>query len=194
MFSFNNPYGACPECGGLGTREEVDPERLVPNPARSLKQGAVAAWAGRENPYVRQTFEALAKRYKFSLDTAWSALKKPVRDVILYGDEDGGFEGVVRILERRYKETTSEETRQQIEVFMAERPCPVCKGARLRRESLAIRLTDRSIGPRVRCPAARASGSASRPRSAPASSASCTSSTSRRSACTSETTAGCSRR
>jgi excinuclease ABC subunit A len=156
MFSFNNPYGACPDCGGLGTREEVDPDRLVPNPARSIKQGAIAAWAGRENPYVRQTFEALARRYKFSLDTPWSGLKKSVRDVILNGDEDGGFEGVVKILERRYKETTSEEARQQIEVFMAERPCPACAGARLRRESLAIRLGDRSIGDVVRLTVAAA--------------------------------------
>ncbi|MBI2206055.1 MAG: excinuclease ABC subunit UvrA [Candidatus Rokubacteria bacterium] len=164
MFSFNSPYGACPECGGIGTREEIDPGRLVPNPARSLKQGAIAAWAGRENPYVKQTFDALARRYKFSVDTPWSQLKKNVRDVILNGDDDAGgarggrsplrhdtgFEGVVKILERRYRETTSEETRQQIEVFMAERPCPVCGGARLRRESLAIKVGGRSIGDVVR--------------------------------------------
>ena len=150
MFSFNNPYGACPECGGLGSRDEVDPERLVPNPSRSIRQGALAAWAGRENPYVKQTFDVLAKRYKFSLDTPWSGLKKSVRDLILYGDEDGGFEGVVKILERRYKETLSEDTRQQIEFFMAERPCPACKGARLRRESLAIQIGKRSIGDVVR--------------------------------------------
>jgi len=150
MFSFNSPYGACPECGGIGTREEIDPERLVPNPARSLKQGAIAAWAGRENPYVKQTFDALARRYKFSVETPWSQLKKTVRDVILNGDDDGGFEGVLKILERRYRETTSEETRRQIEVFMAERPCPVCAGARLRRESLAIEVGGRSIGDVVR--------------------------------------------
>ena len=86
MFSFNNPYGACPECGGIGTRWEIDPERLVPNPARSLKAGALAPWAGRESTYFRQTLAALAKRHKFSLDEPWSKLRKSVRDVILFGD------------------------------------------------------------------------------------------------------------
>ena len=156
MFSFNNPYGACPDCGGLGTRDEVDPELLVPNGARSLRQGAIAAWAGRENPYFRQTLEALAKRYRFSLDEPWSKLKKSVRDVILYGDEDGAFEGVIRVLERRYKETLSDDTRAEVEHFMTERPCPTCGGARLRRESLAIRLGGRSIGDVVRLTVAEA--------------------------------------
>jgi excinuclease ABC subunit A len=150
MFSFNNPYGACPECGGIGSRDEIDPERLIPNPARSLRQGAIAMWAGRESPYMRQTLEALARRYRFSLDTPWQDLKKSVRDVVLHGDGDAGFEGVVRILERRYQETTAEETRAQIEHFMTERPCPACGGARLRRESLAIRVGGRSIGDVVR--------------------------------------------
>ncbi|MBI2217852.1 MAG: excinuclease ABC subunit UvrA [Candidatus Rokubacteria bacterium] len=158
MFSFNNPYGACPGCGGLGTRDEVDPERLVPNPERSLKAGAIAAWAGRENPYWKQTLDVLAKRYRFALTDPWSKLKKNVRDVILHGEKDGGFEGVVRILERRYKETTSEDTRQEIEHFMAERPCPGCGGARLRRESLAIRIADRSIGQVVALSVQQAAG------------------------------------
>src|SRR5262249_13410834 len=95
MFSFNNPYGACPDCGGIGTRGEIDPDRLIPNPERSLRGGALAAWAGRENPYFRQTLDALAKRYKLSLDQPWSKLKKSVRDVILYGEGDRGFEGVI---------------------------------------------------------------------------------------------------
>jgi excinuclease ABC subunit A len=150
MFSFNNPYGACPECGGIGTRDEIDPDRLVPNPERSLRGGALAAWAGRENPYFRQTLDALAKRHKFSLDTPWAKLKKSVRDVILRGEKDGGFEGVVRVLERRYRETLSEDTRRDIEHFMAERPCPACGGARLRRESLAIKVAGRSIAEVVR--------------------------------------------
>ena len=111
MFSFNNPYGACPECGGIGTRWEIDPERLVPNPARSLQAGALAPWAGRESTYFRQTLAALAKRYKFSLDEPWSKLRKSVRDVILFGDKDGGFEGVVKVLDRRYRETQSEDAR-----------------------------------------------------------------------------------
>jgi excinuclease ABC subunit A len=144
MFSFNNPYGACPECGGIGTRYEIDPERLVPNPARSLKAGALAAWAGRESPYFKQTLAVLAKRYGFSLDTAWGKLKKAVRDVILHGNRDG-FEGVVAVLERKYRETASEDTRREIEAFMAERPCPACRGARLRKESLALKIGGRSI-------------------------------------------------
>src|SRR5437867_5911141 len=150
MFSFNNPYGACPECGGIGTRFEIDPERVVPNPNRSLKAGALAPWAGRENAYFKQTLAALAKRYKFSLDEPWAKLKKPVRDVILHGDRDDGFEGVIRLLERRYRETESEEARRDIEFFMAERPCPVCQGARLRRESLGLKIGGKSIADVVR--------------------------------------------
>jgi excinuclease ABC subunit A len=145
MFSFNNPYGACPECGGIGTRFEIDPERVVPNTSRSLKAGALAPWAGRDSAYFRQTLAALAKRYKISLDEPWSKLKKNVRDVILHGDRDGGFEGVIKMLERRYRETQSEETRREIEQFMAERPCPACKGARLRPESLGLRIAGKSI-------------------------------------------------
>jgi excinuclease ABC subunit A len=150
MFSFNNPYGACPECGGIGTRFEIDPERLVPNANRSLKAGALAPWAGRENAYFKQTLAALAKRYKFSLDEPWAKLKKPVRDVVLHGDRDGGFEGVVKILERRYRETESEEARREVEAFMAERPCPVCQGSRLRRESLGLKVGGKSIADVVR--------------------------------------------
>src|SRR5438132_4512590 len=145
MFSFNNPYGACPECGGIGTRFEIDPERLVPNANRSLKAGALAPWAGRENAYFKQTLAALAKTYRFSLDEPWAKLKKPVRDVILGGDRDGGFEGVVKLLERRYRETQSEDARREIETFMAERPCPVCKGSRLRPESLGLKIAGKSI-------------------------------------------------
>src|SRR6266850_2557387 len=145
MFSFNNPYGACPECGGIGTRFEIDPDRLVPNANRSLAAGALAPWAGRENVYFKQTLGALAKRYKFSLDEPWAKLRKPVRDVVLHGDRDGGFEGVVKILERRYRETQSEDARREIETFMAERPCPVCKGSRLRPESLGIKIAGKSI-------------------------------------------------
>jgi excinuclease ABC subunit A len=150
MFSFNSPYGACPECGGIGTRFEIDPARLVPNTSRSLKAGALAPWAGRENAYFKQTLAALAKRYKFSLEEPWAKLKKPVRDVILHGDKDGGFEGVVKVLERRYRETTSEDARREIETFMAERPCPACEGSRLRPESLGMRVGGKSIAEVVR--------------------------------------------
>jgi excinuclease ABC subunit A len=150
MFSFNNPYGACPECGGIGTRFEIDPERLVPNPARSLKAGALAPWAGRESAYFKQTLAVLAKRHKFSLDEPWSKLKKAVRDVVLFGEKDGGFEGVVKTLDRRYRETQSEDARVEIEAFMAERPCPACGGSRLRPESLGLKVGGRSIADVVR--------------------------------------------
>jgi excinuclease ABC subunit A len=151
MFSFNSPYGACADCGGIGTRFEIDPERLVPNPARSLKTGALAPWAGREPTYFRQTLQVLGKRYKFSLEEPWSKLKKNVRDVILHGEKDGdGFEGVVKLLERRYRETDSEDTRGEIETFMAERPCPACGGSRLRPESLGMKIASKSIADVVR--------------------------------------------
>jgi len=150
MFSFNSPYGACETCSGIGTRWEIDPERLVPNPRRSLKDGAVAAWAGRETVYFRQTLAILAKRHKFALDTPWEKLKKSVRDVVLFGEKDGGFEGVVAVLERRYRDTESEDARREIEHFMAERPCPACGGSRLRRESLGMRIAGRSIAEVVR--------------------------------------------
>ncbi|MEX2147019.1 MAG: excinuclease ABC subunit UvrA [Candidatus Rokuibacteriota bacterium] len=151
MFSFNSPYGACAECGGIGTRFEIDPERLVPNPARSLKTGALAPWAGREPVYFRQTLQVLARRYKFSLDDPWGTLKKSVRDVVLHGEKDGdGFEGVVKLLERRYRETDSEDTRREIETFMAERPCPACGGSRLRPESLGMKIAGKSIADVVR--------------------------------------------
>jgi excinuclease ABC subunit A len=150
MFSFNSPYGACEACAGLGTRWEIDPERLVPDPGRSLGAGALAPWANREAVYFKQTLQALAKRYRFSLDTPWRSLRKPIRDVILHGDREGGFEGVVGMLERRYRETESEEARQDIAVFMAERSCPGCGGSRLRRESLGIKIAGRSIADVVR--------------------------------------------
>jgi excinuclease ABC subunit A len=159
MFSFNNPYGACPGCGGIGTRWEIDSERLVPNPARSLKAGALAPWAGaRETTYFRQTLQALARRHKFSLEEPWSKLRKSVRDVILFGDRDGGFEGVVKVLERRYRETQAEETRTEIEAFMAERPCPACGGSRLRPESLGLKIAGRSIADVVRLTIKEAGG------------------------------------
>jgi excinuclease ABC subunit A len=158
MFSFNNPYGACPECGGIGTRFEIDPERVVPNPSRSLKAGALAPWAGRDSAYFRQTLAALARRYRISLDEPWSRLKKSARDVVLHGDREGGFEGVVKILERRYRETQSEEARREIEHFMAERPCPACRGSRLRPESLGLRIAGKSIADVVRFTIKEAAG------------------------------------
>ena len=146
MFSFNNPYGACASCGGIGTRYEIDPERVVPDPAKSLATGALAPWAGQPGSLFKQTLRVLAKRHRFSLDTAWARLPKKIRDVILHGEANGGgFEGVVKLLDRRYKETLSEDTRLEVERFMTERDCPACKGCRLRPETLSVKIAGRSI-------------------------------------------------
>jgi excinuclease ABC subunit A len=149
MFSFNNPYGACPECGGIGSRYELDPELIVPDPRKSLTRGALAPWAGRESVYFKQTLQVLSKRHRFSLDTPWKEIRRATREVILSGEE-GGFEGVLKVLERRYKETLSDETRQEIERFMSLRDCPVCKGSRLRAETLGVKIAGLSIADVVR--------------------------------------------
>jgi excinuclease ABC subunit A len=150
MFSFNNPYGACPECGGIGTRSEIDPALLVPDGARSLKQGALVPWAPAPTGFFRQTLEVLARRHRFGLDTPWARLPRRTRELVLHGEGDEGFEGVVALLERRYKETVSEEARQAIERFMSLRDCPACGGARLRPEALAVKIAGRSLGDVVR--------------------------------------------
>jgi excinuclease ABC subunit A len=163
MFSFNNPYGACVECGGLGTKSFLDPGRVVPNPHLSLREGAIAPWQSRWSFFHFQTLEALAKHYKFSLTTPWKDLSKAVREKILNGSEeqkirfhydmenssysiDKAFEGVIPSLMRRYQESDSEEFREEIELkYMGVVPCPKCKGARLRKESLFIKIAERSI-------------------------------------------------
>ncbi len=151
MFSFNNPYGACASCGGIGTRYEIDPERVVPDPAKSLATGALAPWAGQPGALFKQTLRVLAKRHRFSLDTAWARLPKKIRDLVLHGEANGGgFEGVVKLLARRYKETLSEDTRLEVERFMTERDCPDCKGSRLRPETLSVKIAGRSIADVVR--------------------------------------------
>ncbi len=262
-FSFNSPYGACPECTGIGTRMEVDPELVVPDPTRSLAEGAVAPWSGgHASEYFGRLLEALADDLGFAMDTPWEALPERgaarrsctgttaqvhVRYRNRYGRERAywtTFEGAVPYVARRHAEAESDTSRERFEGFMREVPCPVCHGARLKPESLAVTLGGRSIAEispaadrgvrgvparpaadrarephrrpgaqggqraaavparrraglpvprpclRGRWPAARRSGSGSRPRSAPGSSGCCTSSTSRRSACTSGTTTG----
>src|SRR5262249_10718499 len=131
MFSFNNPYGACPECGGIGTRQEVDPALIVPDGRRSLKEGALAPWAHQPSTPFPQTLAVLSRRHRFSLETPWEKLPRKTRELILHGEPEGGYEGVVRILERRYRETSSEEMRQEVEHFMSLRPCPACPASRL---------------------------------------------------------------
>ena len=163
LFSFNNPYGACPVCGGLGSELTVDASLVVPDPRLSLRKGAVAPWAKSSSPYYLQTLEALGRHYKFRLDVAWASLPEKARDVILNGSgdeevrfayDDGlrsyevrkPFEGVVKNLERRYRETESEWSREEIERFMTATPCVACQGFRLKPEALAVKIDGQHIG------------------------------------------------
>ncbi len=162
LFSFNNPFGACPVCSGLGSQMTVDPERVVPDPKLTLKRGAIAPWAKSSSPYYAQTLESLARHYKFKLDLRWEALPERIRDIVLFGSgtedvrfnyDDGAraygvtkpFEGVVKSLDRRFKETESEFAREEISRYMGAVPCAACEGARLKPEALAVRVADRTI-------------------------------------------------
>jgi excinuclease ABC subunit A len=163
LFSFNNPFGACPVCGGLGSEQKVDSDLVVPNTKLTLRKGAVAPWARSTSPYYQQTLEALGKHYKFRMDTPFENLPKKAQEVILYGSDeepirfsyDDGlraydvkkpFEGVVRNLERRYLETESEWAREEIGRYMAATPCTACKGYRLKPEALAVKVGGCHIG------------------------------------------------
>ena len=163
LFSFNNPFGACPVCGGLGSELRVDPTLVVPDAKATLKRGAIAPWAKTSSPYYLQTLEALGRRYKFRLDKPWSELPEEARRVILHGSgadeirfayDDGlrayevnkPFEGVVANLERRYKETESEWSREEIQRYMTATPCEACHGFRLKPEALAVKIDGQHIG------------------------------------------------
>ncbi len=163
LFSFNNPFGACPVCSGLGAEQTVDAELVVPDPAITLRKGAIAPWAKSTSPYYAQTLESLGRHYKFRLDTAFEKLPQKAQDAILFGSgeekikfsyDDGlraydvakPFEGVVRNLERRYLETESEWAREEIARFMSATPCKACQGYRLKPEALAVKIADRHIG------------------------------------------------
>jgi excinuclease ABC subunit A len=163
LFSFNNPFGACPACGGLGSELTVDPGLVVPDPRVTLRKGAVAPWAKTSSPYYLQTLEALGRHYKFRLDAPWASLPEKAREIILNGSgseevrfayDDGmrsyevkkPFEGVVKNLERRYRETESEWSREEIERFMTATPCVTCNGYRLKPEALAVKIDGQHIG------------------------------------------------
>ncbi len=165
MFSFNNPQGACPDCTGIGTQLSVDPDLIIPNKSLSILDGAICAsnWGNVRNDSIsRMYFEALAKQYKFKLNTPFRDLPEKVKDVILYGtgeenltlqyERENGkgtlrrpFEGIVRNLERRYHETQSQGMRDELEQYMSEHPCPTCKGKRLKDEVLAVTVGGMSI-------------------------------------------------
>jgi excinuclease ABC subunit A len=163
MFSFNNPYGACPDCTGLGTRMYFDPELVVPNPDLSIREGAIAPWEKRLSGWYHLTLEALAKAYKFDIRTPFNKLPAKAREIILSGsqgekvefwwEEEGGrrhtyrkeFEGVLNNLERRWRESDSEQVREELERYMNIMPCPTCQGARLKKEALFVRIDGRNI-------------------------------------------------
>jgi excinuclease ABC subunit A len=156
IFSFNSPHGACDRCTGLGSQMEIDPELVVPDPTLSIGEGALAPWANSTSSYYEQVTEAIAERYGVDLDAPWEDLPEEQRNLFLEGTNGEPvhvtyrnrygrqrsyatrFEGIVSNLQRRYRETDSEWTREKIEEFMSLRACPVCGGARLRAESRAV--------------------------------------------------------
>ncbi|CDP53641.1 Excinuclease ABC subunit A [Devosia sp. DBB001] len=163
LFSFNNPFGACPVCDGLGTEQKIDPDLVVPDASLSLRDGAILPWSKTSAPYYLQTLEAVAKHYGASTGSAWEDLSEEARQAILYGTgktainfvyDDGlrtykttkPFEGVIGNLERRYKETESAGMREEIERYMSSAPCLACGGYRLKPEALAVKINGLHIG------------------------------------------------
>lgn len=163
LFSFNNPFGACPTCDGLGTQQAIDPNLIIPDESVPLKDGAVAPWARSSSPYYNQTLEALGKAYGFKVSARWADLPDEAQNAILHGTkgreitfnyDDGlrsyqttkAFEGVIPNLERRWKETDSAWSREEIERFMSSTPCPACRGYRLKPEALAVKIGMKHIG------------------------------------------------
>ncbi|WP_018223361.1 excinuclease ABC subunit UvrA [Salinispora pacifica] len=163
VFSFNAPYGACPECTGLGTKKEVDPELVIPDPERTLREGAIQPWSGGHTlEYFLRLLGALGEAEHFDLDTPWRALPARIQKTILHGADDQvhvryrnkygrersyytGFEGVMQWIERRHSDTESEWSREKYEGYMRDVPCAACGGARLKPEVLAVTVAGRSI-------------------------------------------------
>ncbi len=161
LFSFNNPLGACPACTGLGFRQEIDPNLIIPDKKRSIAGGAITGWTRSANAY--RYLEAVANKFKFNLETPVEMMDPKHLDLILYGtgkvpvhvvlensyggvhDFNAPFEGIINNLSRRFRETTSEYMRSEISRYMSVRPCPVCGGARLKPEALAVKIGDKSI-------------------------------------------------
>ncbi len=165
LFSFNNPFGACPKCDGLGTELKFEAELVIPDQSLSLRKGAVSPWAktGNTSPYYTQTLDALAAHYNISMNTAWSQLPQKVRDVILFGSKgeaieftyDDGmrsytttkpFEGVITNIERRWKETDSQWVREELSRFQSDQPCEACGGYRLKPQALAVKIAGKHVG------------------------------------------------
>jgi excinuclease ABC subunit A len=163
LFSFNNPFGACPKCGGLGVEQHIDADLVIPDKERTLRKGAIAPWAKSSSPYYVQTLTALGKHYKFTLDTKWKDLAKKTQDAILYGSgetdirfsyDDGTrayetkrpFEGVITNLERRFRETDSDWAREEIAHYFTDVPCEACQGFRLKPEALCVKVGGVHVG------------------------------------------------
>ena len=163
LFSFNNPFGACPTCGGIGHEMKVDAGMVVPDATLSLRKGAILPWTKTSTPYYAQTLDALARHFGFSLMVAWDKLPESVTTILLYGSgeeqvrfsyDDGmraydvrkPFEGVICNLERRFRETESEWARDDIGNYMSQTPCHACAGYRLKPEALAVKIDGRHIG------------------------------------------------
>jgi excinuclease ABC subunit A len=163
-FSFNSPYGACEGCHGLGFTSEVDPALVVPDPSKSLTEGAIYPWSRTNNPYYEQILSSVAKAFKFSMETPFEELEPHLQEIVLYGSGDQKiklghnsfdgrefweyrkpFEGVMNNLMRRFEESSSDKVRGDIEQFMTQMPCKACKGARLRPEGLAVTVGGLSI-------------------------------------------------
>ena len=162
-FSFNSPFGACPSCDGLGTTLEVDPARVVPDPAKSITDGAIAAWGDAQGTWVGGTLKSLARKFEFSLATPWKKLPARIQRLLLHGSGDekvrfeyrtskgsafiqhASYEGILPSLKRRYRETSSEAVRRWIGSLMMQSPCAACGGRRLKPASLAVRLAGRRI-------------------------------------------------
>jgi excinuclease ABC subunit A len=163
LFSFNNPYGACPACGGLGIEQHIDEDLVIPDKEMTLRKGAIAPWAKSSSPFYIQTLTALAKFYKFTLDTKWKDLPKKTQAAILHGSgedeikfsyEDGvrsydtkkPFEGVITNLNRRFRETESEWAREELAKYFSDVPCEACHGYRLKPEALCVKIAGKHIG------------------------------------------------
>jgi excinuclease ABC subunit A len=163
LFSFNNPFGACPACGGLGVEQHIDADLVIPDPERTLRGGAIAPWAKSSSPYYIQTLQALGKHYKFTLDTKWKDLPKRTQQGILHGSGDDAikftyddgmrayqttkpFEGVITNLERRWRETESDWAREEMAKYFTDIPCAACNGNRLKPEALCVKIAGAHIG------------------------------------------------
>ncbi|MED1944643.1 MULTISPECIES: excinuclease ABC subunit UvrA [Brevibacillus] len=163
IFSFNSPFGACSECDGLGVKLEVDPDMVVPDATKTLNDGAIGAWEPKTSTYYQQLLESACRHFNIRMDVPYEELTAAHRQILMYGSEGEKihfryenefgqvreavvpFEGVVINLQRRHLETSSDYIREQIEGFMSQKACPVCKGQRLRQESLAVKVGERSI-------------------------------------------------